>query len=219
MKIVLINPSPVLGDKEHFYGQKWPPLGVTLLGTILKEKGHYIRLLDQASSGISFDDVLKWIKMIDPEVVGITTFTVGFLAAIKISEMVKKWNPNVKIVLGHYHPTLCAADIFKKYSHIVDYCVRGENEYILSNLVDFLEKNPEREPTDILGISYRFNGKIKHNNDCPVNKNLDDLPFPDRSLLKMTYHQNLAGIELMNSKLATTFFTRGCPFSLSLIHI
>ena len=212
MKIALINPSPVLGEKEQFYGQKWPPLGIILLGTILKEQGHQIRLLDQASNGFSFDDVLNWIKKVDPEVIGITTFTVGFLSSIKISQMVKKWNPNVKIVLGHYHPTICAEHILKKYNHLVDYCVRGENEYILSNLINYLENDPTREPTNILGISHLFNGKIKHNPDCPINKNLDDLPFPDRSLLNIQYRQNLAGIELMDSKLATTFFTRGCPY-------
>ncbi|TFG25677.1 MAG: radical SAM protein [Promethearchaeota archaeon] len=212
MRVALINPSPILEEKEQFYGQKWPPLGITLIGTILKEQGHIVRLLDQASNGFSFEALLNWIKRFDPEVIGITAFTVGFLSSIKISEMVKRWNPNIKIILGHYHPTICADKILEKYSHIVDYCVKGENEYILSNLINFLENEPKHEPTDILGISYRVNGKIKHNQNCPVNKNLDDLPFPDRSLLKIQYHQNLAGIELMDSKLATTFFTRGCPY-------
>ena len=41
---------------------------------------------------------------------------------------------------------------------------------------------------------------------------MDDLPFPDSSLINIQYRQNLAGIELMDSKLATTFFTRGCPY-------
>ncbi|MFX1453305.1 MAG: cobalamin-dependent protein, partial [Promethearchaeota archaeon] len=98
MRIALINPKPVLGEKEQFYGQKWPPLGIILLATILKEEGHQVRLLDQASNGFSFEEVLNWIKRIDPEVLGITTFTVGFLSSIKISEMVKKWNPKVKIL-------------------------------------------------------------------------------------------------------------------------
>ena len=212
MRIALINPSPILGEKEKFYGQKWPPLGIILIGTILREQGHQVRLLDHASNGYSFGEVLNWIKKVDPEIIGITTFTVGFLSSIKISQMVKKWNPNVKIVLGHYHPTICAENILRKYNHLVDYCVRGENEYILSNLINYLENDPNREPTDILGISYQFNGKIRHNPDCPVTKNLDDLSFPDRSLLNIQYRQNFAGIELMDSKLATTFFTRGCPY-------
>jgi len=213
LRIALINPNPILEENEHFYGQKWPPLGILLLGTILKNQGHLVRLLDQASNGFSFDDVLKWIKRVDPEVIGISAMTVGFLSSIKISQMVKEWNPNIKIVLGHYHPTFCANKILKKYNHLVDYCVRGENEYIFSNLISYLENSHNREPTDILGVSYRFNGKNRHNPDCPINKNLDDLPFIDRSFLKFPYRQNLAGMELMDSKLATTFFTRGCPYS------
>ena len=213
MKIALINPNPILEENEHFYGQKWPPLGILLLGTILKNQGHQVRLLDQASNGYGFDKVLEWIKKVDPEVLGISAMTVGFLSSIKISQMAKKWNPNLKIVLGHYHPTFCAEKILKKYNVLVDYCVRGENEYIFSNLINYLENDPNLEPTDILGISYKFNGNIKHNPDYPVNKNLDELPFPDRSFLKIPYHQNLAGIELMDSKFTTTFFTRGCPHS------
>ena len=66
-----------------------------------------------------------------------------------------------------------------------------------------------------MGLSYRTNGIVKHNIDCPINKDLDKLPFTNRSLLKNQYYQNLAGIELMDSKFSTTFFTRGCPYGCS----
>ncbi|MHA2394271.1 MAG: B12-binding domain-containing radical SAM protein [Promethearchaeota archaeon] len=213
MRIALINPNPILDEKEQFYGQKWPPLGILLLGTILKEQGHNVNLLDQASNGFTFEQVLRWIKKHDPDIIGISAMTVGFLSSIKIAEMAKEWNPNLKIVLGHYHPTFCADEILKKYNHVIDYCVRGENEYIFLDLINLLEKDPQAKPSEILGVSYRFNGKINHNPDCPINKKLDDLPFIDRSFLKIPYHQNLAGIELMDSKFTTAFFTRGCPYS------
>jgi anaerobic magnesium-protoporphyrin IX monomethyl ester cyclase len=213
LKVVLINPVPVLGDKEQFYGQKWPPLGIILLGTILIRQGHKVYLLDQTNQNFNFEKTLAWIKKRDPELVGITSMTVGFQSSIKIAQIVKEWNPHVKVVLGHYHPTVCADRILKKYGSIVDYCVRGENEYILSNLIQHLEKNQEMEPKEILGLSYRYHEIVKHNPDCPTNTNLDELPIPDRSLLVGDYHMNLAGINLMNSKFATTFFTRGCPFN------
>jgi anaerobic magnesium-protoporphyrin IX monomethyl ester cyclase len=215
LKIALINPNPILKENEQFYGQKWPPLGILLLGTILENQGHQVRLLDQASNGYTFEDVINLMKRFDPDVIGISAMTVGFLSSIKIAKLAKEWNPNVKIVLGHYHPTFCADMILKKYNHLIDYCVRGENEQIFSNLLRYLENGCNQEPTDILGISYRSNGKVKHNNDCPITKNLDELPFPNRSLIKNQYYQNLAGIELMDSKFTTTFFTRGCPYNCS----
>lgn len=215
MRLVLINPRPILGEKEQLYGQKWPPLGILLLGTILKRQGHNVYLLDHASTNLNLEKTLAWIKRRDPELIGITAMTIGFSSAIKIAQMVKKWNPNVKIVLGHYHPTICAGKILEKYGHLVDFCVRGENEYILSNLIDYLEKNQNSEPKGILGLSYRHNDTVKHNPVCPINENLDELPFPDLKLLATNYHQNLAGINLMNSKFTTTFFTRGCPFNCS----
>jgi anaerobic magnesium-protoporphyrin IX monomethyl ester cyclase len=213
LKVVLINPVPVLGEKEQFYGQKWPPLGIILLGTILKQQDHAVYLLDQTNSNLNFEQTLTWIKKRDPDIVGITSMTVAFQSSIKIAQMVKEWNPSIKIVLGHYHPTVCADRILKKYGSIVDYCVRGENEYILSNLIQHFEENQGTEPKEILGLSYIYNDIVKHNPDCPTNTNLDELPNPDRSLLAGDYHMNLAGINLMNSKFATTFFTRGCPFN------
>ncbi len=213
MKVVLINPSPVTGKNEKYYGQSWPPLGILLIGTILKKKGHRVLLLDQASNGFNYEKLMRLIKRFDPDVLGISSMTMAFLSSIKIAHMVKAWNLNIKIVLGHYHPTVCAKKILEKYGHLIDYCVRGENEYILANLLDHLEKSPNKKPNDILGISYRNNDIVKNTSDCPLTINLDDLPFFDFSLLNKKYHQNLAGIELMDSNFMGPFFSRGCPYS------
>jgi magnesium-protoporphyrin IX monomethyl ester (oxidative) cyclase len=213
LKVALINPIPVSEENEKYYGQSWPPLGILLIGTILKKEGHQVKLLDQASNGFDYETVLSWIKKWDPEIVGMSAMTMGFLSSIKIAHMVKLWNPNIKIILGHYHPTVCAKRILEKYGKFVDYCVRGENEYIMAELLAHLETNATKEPKDIRGVSYTYNGIIKHTPDAPLTKDLDTLPFFDFSLLNRTYHQNLAGIELMDSNFMGAFFSRGCPYS------
>lgn len=213
MKVALINPTPMSGENEKYYGQSWPPLGILLVGTILKNRGHEVKLLDQASNNLSFETVLSWVKETDPDVLGMSAMTVAFLSSIKIAQMVKGWNENITIVLGHYHPTVCDERILETYGEVIDYCVRGENEYIMANLLEYIEKGSSEEPKYILGLTYRHNGIIKRTDDCPVTKDLDSLPFFDFSLLNRKYHQNLAGIELMDSNFMGAFFSRGCPYS------
>lgn len=215
MKVALINPAPILDEKEHFYGQSWPPLGILLLGTLLKNDGHAVKILDQASNRFSFENTLKWIKHFNPDVVGISAMTVAFQSAITLSKLIKNWNSNIIIVLGHYHPTICASEILEKYGDIIDFCVRGENEYILTKLIDKLEKKFPNSYDDILGLSFCSKGKIVHTPDCPVTKNLDELPLIDRSFINIPYRMNLAGIDFINSKFTSAFFTRGCPFGCS----
>ena len=140
MKVALINPTPMSGENEKYYGQSWPPLGILLVGTILKNRGHEVKLLDQASNNLSFETVLSWVKETDPDVLGMSAMTVAFLSSIKIAQMVKGWNENITIVLGHYHPTVCDERILETYGEVIDYCVRGENEYIMANLLEYIEK-------------------------------------------------------------------------------
>ena len=126
MKIALINPS--LETKIY---TPWVPLGILYLGTILKENGYNVELLDAAAKFYDKTDVLNWLKKVNPDIVGISVFTVAFIPTINLVKLIKGWNPSVKIVLGHYHPTIEAENILQKYGDYVDYCVR-EKVNILS---------------------------------------------------------------------------------------
>ena len=96
MKIALINPN-----LETRIYSPWPPLGILYLGTILKNNGFDVSLLDAASENRNKQNILRWIQRIDPDVVGFTVFTVSFLVSIDLAKEIKQWNPNIKIILGH----------------------------------------------------------------------------------------------------------------------
>ncbi|TXT65806.1 MAG: hypothetical protein BAJALOKI1v1_380014 [Promethearchaeota archaeon] len=211
MKIALINPN-----METRIYSPWPPLGILYLGTILKNNGFDVSLLDAASENKNKQNVLRWIQKIDPDVVGFTVFTVSFLVSIELAKEIKQWNPNINIILGHYHPTIQAELIIEKYGDIVDFIVRGEGEYILLELCRFLEKThgTPSDPHDIKGLTFKTkNGRITSTPNAPLITDLDALPFPDRSLLDFNYKWNFAGFEFANSKLTTVISSRGCPFN------
>ncbi|MFW9898127.1 MAG: B12-binding domain-containing radical SAM protein [Candidatus Thorarchaeota archaeon] len=211
MKIALINPS--LEIKIY---SPWPPLGILYLGTILKENGFKVKLLDAAAKFYGKNEVLSWIKQERPDIIGISVFTVAFLPTINLIKFIKEWNPNVKIVLGHYHPTIEAENIIHKYGDYVDYCVRGEGEYTLLELCEFLDKNNGKAPNHIKGLAFQdSNKKTILTPDAPLISDLDALPFPDKKLIDFDYKWNFSGFEFSKSKLTSIVSSRGCPFNCS----
>ena len=67
----------------------------------------------------------------------------------------------------------------------VDMIVRGEGELTIRELVQ------KSSPEDILGVSYKKDGQITHNEDRPLVANLDSLPFPSRRLRRYEYRIHL----------------------------
>lgn len=194
----------------------WPPLGILYLGTILKENGFTVELLDAAAKFYEKNEVLSWIKQIRPDIIGISVFTVGFLPTINLIKLIKNWNPSIKIVLGHYHPSMEAENILRKYGDYVDYCVRGEGEYTFLELCEFLDKNEDEFPNHIKGLAFQDpNKKTILTPDAPLIMNLDALPFPDRKLIDFDYKWNFSGFDFSKSKITSIVSSRGCPFNCS----
>ena len=211
MKIALINPS--LETKIY---TPWVPLGILYLGTVLRENGYNVELLDAAAKFYDKNDVLNWLKKINPDIVGISVFTIAFIPTMNLLKLIKAWNPSVKIVLGHYHPTIEAENILQKYGDYVDYCVRGEGEYTFLDLCNFLNKNEDKLPYDIKGLAFRdSNKKTILTPEAPLITNLDTLPIPDRKLIDFDYKWNFSNFEFSKSKLTSILSSRGCPFNCS----
>jgi anaerobic magnesium-protoporphyrin IX monomethyl ester cyclase len=210
MKIALINPN--LETKIY---TPWVPLGLLYIGTILKENGFNVKILDAAARSFSRREVISWLKSIDPEIIGFSVFTVGFLPTIKLVKEIKNWNPTVKIILGHYHPTIEAGRIMEKYGQYIDYCVRGEGEFTFLNLCEFLDKNDTDLPYDISGLAFNDGNRVILTPEAPLISDLDELPIPDRKLIDYDYKWNFSGLEFSGSKLTSVVSSRGCPFNCS----
>ena len=210
MRILLVLPSFIPLEKEVHDGLKvvtdlTPPLGILYLGTVLKEKNYDVTLFDHSVRNIPIIKVAKWIvKHFD--IIGFSVLTSTLKTAIKISEEIKKLNKDTIIIFGGVLATIIADKIMNKYN-IVDFCVRGEGEYTLINLLECIKSN--NNPKNYRGITYRENGIVKSTPNAPLIDNLDELPIPDRSLIFKSYKYQLSG-------LVTPMVTsRGCPFNCS----
>lgn len=227
MKIFLIDPPfyRIFGFYNRYF-----PIGVTAIGTILKEAGHNISVYDADANYNPTDmdytrlpqkyqnyldsftddsnpiwlEVKKVINDFKPEIVGISIWTAFAASAFHIAKISKELNSSCLVVMGGPHATVKADEILK-ISPYVDYVVRGEGENTILELVQHIEsKWPDLD--EINGLSYCQNGEIKHNSSREITKDLDKFSFPDRSLLM---NEN----KYTSEDMGLIMTSRGCPYA------
>lgn len=212
MKFSFISPGPnrelSLLEKSKAIGS-WPPLGMLYIATMLRNEGIEVSLLDQAAQRFTTENVVKWIRKEDPDILGFSTLASSGLTAARIAKEVKKENPNVLVVFGNYYATFNAERILKKYPY-VDLIVRGEGEKTTLELVKCLRKKGNLKR--VRGITFRNNGHIISTPDMPLIKDVDAIPFPDRKLLNAEYHSIIVGANAAPKKFTSIISSRGCVY-------
>jgi radical SAM superfamily enzyme YgiQ (UPF0313 family) len=180
------------------------PLGLTWIASVLEEHGRSVRIVD---ANIEDIDIQKTIEEHRPVIAGIGGTTVVRFDSFKIARLIKEVDPSLLVVYGGPHATFTAEDTLHHIQHI-DIVVRGEGEYTMLELVNRVLA--KRDYDDILGISYRRNGRICHNSPRPRIKDLDSLPMPARHLLDMNeYRMDMPFLE--NITAFSVMSSRGCP--------
>jgi radical SAM superfamily enzyme YgiQ (UPF0313 family) len=188
-KIVLIETkSPGL---HVFSAAKLPRIGVAIIATILNKSGFKVKTYAEDLVAIDFNEIK------DANLVGISSITSTSTRSYKLISEIRKINPDVPIVMGGAHPTFMPEEVIENGS---DYAVRGEGEKTIIELINALEGKCELEDVD--GLSFMRDGKFVHNKDRELIENLDDMPFPDWSLLEN--HKEINYIPIQTS--------RGCPY-------
>ena len=211
MKFTFISPAAF---RENLHERSeplcsWPPLGMLYLATILEKEGFEVSLVDQAAKGLTVDETVKWINKENPDVIGFSTLASSGRTAAIIAGEVRKENPEAKIVFGNYYATFNTDRIMQKYPWI-DMIVRSEGEITTLELAKCL-KNGESLRT-VSGLTFREKNRIVSTPDQPLIKNVDSLPFPDREMLDIEYHSEVAGAIAAPGKFTTVLSSRGCPF-------
>jgi len=196
LKILLINPL----NTGYYYrlGAIYPPLGLAYLSSVLKEKGHEVRIVDMNVEKFDY----KSFDYTEYDVVGISVDTTRFPLASNIARVVKQ--QGVPVVFGGPHASAEVNDILKK--GIADYIILGEGEKAFLDLVEAI-KNGEKYPK-IPGLAYLEDDVVRIHPKEFI-KDLDEIPFPDRENLLMDRYKTK-----FDGKPATSLITsRGCPFN------
>jgi radical SAM superfamily enzyme YgiQ (UPF0313 family) len=213
MRIALIFPAflnsiqttlPEYVDENEGYFQ---PLGLLYIASYLKKyvKSCDVKVIDSASQKLTVGETVSELSKFSPDIVGISCWTFSLIDALKTAKEVKAKMPNVFVCLGGPHATIYPQETigFKE----IDFLITGDGEYPFAELVNQLSAT--RDFKRVPNLYYKENGNIEKSPLSHSEKNLDDLPFPDRTLVPIKNYYST----IDKSKTITTMITsRGCPF-------
>jgi len=183
----------------------FPPTGLEYVATSAKDFVGKITLLDLRYEK-DLCNTNKLLNFICGEI-DIICASIGWNRHFKeIIDLLNLMPDNIPLVVGGYKATEMVEEIFEDCPK-VDIIVRGEGE---ETIKEILKSTPLE---NILGISYRANGKVVHNGHRPL-PDIDSLAFPDRTLRRNKYYYvKLNGIKVTNLTFDAVLSARGCPYN------
>ena len=170
-RILLVKPS---GRKGLSFAFDLIPLGLEYLAAYIEDTVEQVHIVDLELDRRTFKECLDFYR---PDLVGISLSATEHNQTLRLAKIAK--HSGAVTVVGGYHPT-SVPDLMLSYTQI-DVVVRGEGEQTLRELVAY------GSAENVLGCSYRKNGKTIHNGDRPKIANLDSIPFPARHLRQYPY--------------------------------
>lgn len=174
--------------------------GLGYIASVLKEAGHevgYNILKSENDAGA----LCKNARKTKPGIICFSSTSTQFPYLNSITRNLKNVTESF-LVCGGPHTTLNPDSISEIKD--LDAIVCGEGEYTALELAKAIEKGKMRY--DIKNVWFRKDGRIKRNPVRPLIKDLDKLPFPDKSSLDFQKLIDESGGELR------VIFSRGCPF-------
>lgn len=224
MKILFLN-LPYKFDISR--ASRWPektkagtlyyPYWLSYCAGVCENKGIETNLVDCITNEYTRDDTLSLVSKYNPDYIMAEITTPTCVYDYETIDIIKKENPNVKIIIGGTHATALSEQVLDKCKSI-DYVVRLEYDFTVPEII-FTENNSgndddKGEISKIKGISYRVinNNSIKiiHNPDRLPIDNLDVLPFVSKVYQKFL-NVNDYSYTFAQKPFIQIVSARGCP--------
>ncbi len=169
-----IFPAKLAGSQLNY----WQPLGTLYVASSLMRAGHEVRFLNGAF--MSHQAILDEVKALRPGFAGIYSTTFGWAGARRTAADLKALDPSMFVCAGGPYP-IAVRERCLEQDCSFDAAVTGEGE---RTLVELLERLGRGEDLDgVAGVAFRRGADVVANPPRPLDVKLDELPFPDRSLL------------------------------------
>jgi magnesium-protoporphyrin IX monomethyl ester (oxidative) cyclase len=215
MRVTLVHPAGynvVLGQPDFsVLANRMAPTGLLSLAAWLEQRGHESFVVDclgpRAPAGTEAQ--AEKVLATDPELVGFSATTSGFLDGYDIARHIKRKRPHVKIMFGSVHPSSIGAPLLTHFP-LIDYLCIGEGEGLMGEIADGMNLK------DIGNLVWRDGDEVVTNPRRERMRSLDDLPFPAYHKLEgfpRGYH--LPPLSYIKRYGATMITSRGCPYTCS----
>jgi radical SAM superfamily enzyme YgiQ (UPF0313 family) len=210
-KICLINPPTTDPSERSLYF----PMALLTLGGVLRKLGvraelwdfdlYFKRIGNQTER--EFRDLLRHgIEGVRTHLFGISSICSNLPMAIWIAKEIKAQRKDAVVILGGPQPSSVPGELLKAFDFI-DVVAIGEGEITLEEMV-----RTGFEPdqfSKIPGLAYRTESGISINEKRALVQDMDELPYPDYSLIRFEDYQSVEGQQF----LPHVEVGRGCPYS------
>ena len=175
---------------------RYPALGLGyLIATLRREFGERVEMM------LVEDDVEETLRTWRPDLLAISSVSQNFNLAKAYARLGRA--AGVPVIVGGYHIT----ELPDSLSPDMDVGVIGEGEHAICELVQLVLDEgglPQDRLADMAGLVFRTDGETVLTPPREVigknGKTLDELPMPDRSMMKVRPHSNMLP-------------SRGCPYN------
>ena len=209
-----------------------PPIGPAYLASRLRKIGHDVSVIDSVGEaifqftevndgknlahGLTLDEIVERIDPKSDFLCFSCMFSIEWPLNYKLIKKVSSKYPNKTIIVGGEHVTASSEWILENCPE-VDFCVLGEGEEKLVNLVNSLgNSDSEINIEGVVSRNYhrpkRVGSNDKYLRDLRINS-IDDIPLPAWDLIPLSnYLDNNFGYGVDRGRNMPMLATRGCPY-------
>jgi len=212
---LFIDPPP---KSELFSNSPWemmeghlPSLGIAIMAAILERHGYSVVIWDGMARRSSLKQIADVVKDVRPRFVGLTAMTHSITPAALIAKAIKDSSAEIITMIGGSHVTAVPQETLKKFPGVFDFCVIGEGEETLIELIEAVDN--DLNLSLVKGIAYMEgdNNYVQTISRDSI-MDMDKLPFPAWHLLpdiKSNYSPTLTSSGGRTTNHLIT--SRGCP--------
>jgi anaerobic magnesium-protoporphyrin IX monomethyl ester cyclase len=188
----------------------FPPIGIMSLSAVVKRAGHECVMFDQANPETPNETIIEEIRNQRPDLVGLSFLsTTSYPHAKILARQIRASVARGRLAFGGVFATLNAEHV-KRQCPEVDFVCRGDGEQLLLDLLERLD-----DPGSVAGLTWEKDGRVISNTSRPLDRNLDQWPFPDRESLPLDFVESMpldVPCVLSMERFTTMQTSRGCPW-------
>ena len=216
----------------------YPPMGRMAIIQSLAKIGYDTVFYNIDYWRPSISDVEEYFKTSKFDIVAISAVVSTAYAYVKlVTSVIRTAKPKAKIIIGGN--LAASAEILLKKCH-VDFCVVGDGEFIIRDLIQWLEKNQHKDidPHEIAGICFLDKDKNFIFTGFGQRPTADEVEYPDYQILEednsighflpqtscfeghlQASERHIKALELFKSHRSATIFTaKGCVARCTFCH-
>jgi len=212
VSVMLIRPMTPDRSRSNIVSIQYP-INVGYLVSYLRQHNIKCMVSDFEVELYSDEKLLESISKEMPSLIGFSCMTPHVMHAAHMAKLVKKYFPEILIVIGGVHATAIPKQTIEEFPQF-DVVVLGEGERTLLEL--YQKWNDSREIDSVLGIAFVQGSAVRINPVRPLIEDLDQIPFPERNLVDKKYYKKShvsRGFSRKVTNIAEIICSRGCPYN------